>query len=96
MAFAEPVDAFFDASVFGESVTLTIGGSPATVTVIFDAEYLDPLGEFEGRRPTAWVPVSASVGVSQGDTLTRAGTTYTIVEVRPDGPGVVNELRLRS
>jgi hypothetical protein len=96
MAFTEDLTPFFDTAVFGESVTLTIGTSPATVAVIFDAEYIDPLGDFEGRRPTAWVPVSVSTGVAQGDTLTRGGTTYTIVEVRPDGPGVVNELRLRS
>lgn len=96
MAFVEDLTPFFDLGGFAEAVTLTIGGTPATVNVIFDAAYYSPLGEFEGTRPTAWVPAADSAGIVQGDTLTRGTTTYTVVEVKPDGPGVVNELRLRS
>jgi hypothetical protein len=96
MAFTEDLTPFFDTAGFGEAATLTIGTSPAAVTVIFDAEYTDPLGDFEGRRPTAWVRASESAGVAQGDTLARGATTYTVVEVKPDGTGLINELRLRS
>ncbi len=94
--FAEDVAPFFDAEGFGEAATLTIDGVPAAVVVIFDAAYIDPLGAFEGAAPRAWVPAADAVGVAQGDALLVRSTTYTVVEVMPDGTGRVVELRLRT
>lgn len=94
--FTEDLAPFFSTADFGVSATLTIGGTPSTVNVIFDAAYFDPLGLFEGTAPTAWVPTSDAVAVAQGDTLEVNSTTYTIVEVMPDGSGNVIQLRLRS
>lgn len=94
--FAEDLAAFFDTEAFAESATLTIGGTPAAVSVIFDAAYIDPLGSFEGTAPRAWIPSADASGVAQGDTLNVRSTTYTVVEVMPDGTGRVVELRLRT
>lgn len=94
--FTEDLAPFFDTEAFGETATLTIDGTPASVSVIFDAAYIDPLGTFEGAAPRAWVPAADAVGVAQGDTLNVRSTTYTVVEVMPDGTGRVVELRLRT
>jgi len=93
--FAEDVAVFFQVDDFGVSATLTINGTPSTVNVIFDAAYFDPLGTFEGTAPTAWLPAASAPGVVQGDTLLVNSTTYSIVEVMPDGSGNVVQLRLR-
>jgi len=93
--FTEDVDAFFDLGDFAVAATLTVSGVPGAVNVIFDKSYLDPLGQFESSAPTAWLTTAAAGAAVQGDTLLVNATTYTIVEVMPDGTGVT-QLRLRS
>jgi hypothetical protein len=93
--FTEDLAPFFSTDAFGIAATLTLGGTPATVNVIFDSAYFDPLGQFEGSTPMAWLPSADAIGVAHGDTLTLGGTVYTIVEVMPDGSGNVVQLRMR-
>jgi len=93
--FTEDVDAFFNTADFAVAATLTVGGTPSAINCIFDRSYLDPLGQFEGSAPTAWLTTAVAGAVVQGDTLLVNATTYTVVEVMPDGTGVT-QLRLRS
>lgn len=93
--FVEDLAPFFATAGFARDATLTVGGTPATVQVVFDAAYVAPLGAFEGASLMAWLTATQAGAVAQGDTLLVGATTYTVVEVKPDGTGVV-ELRLRS
>lgn len=95
MAFVEHIAGFFSTSDFGVPATWTHGGTPVATTVIFDSSYFDPLGQFEGAQPMAWAPTADMATVAQGDTLAIGGTTYTVVEVQPDGTGVT-AVRLRT
>jgi len=93
--FAEMFDAFFDTTGFAVPATLTVSGTPSAVTVIFDAAYVDPLGQIEGSVPMVWLTTSEAGAVVQGDTILVGATTYTVVEVMPDGTGIT-QLRLRT
>jgi len=77
---------------FGVSATWSAGGS---VVGIFDAAYVDPLGLFEGSGPMFTAAVIDLDGIAQEQTFTIDGTVYTVVEVRPDGTGMVL-VRLRA
>jgi hypothetical protein len=94
--FTEDVTVFFDPAAFAKAATLTVGTTVTTPNVIFDDAYVDPLGAFESRAPVAWLPVADAGAVAQGSTLVVDGTTYTVVEVLPDGSGNVLQLRLRG
>jgi hypothetical protein len=59
------------------------------VTGIFDAAYIDPLGQFEGSAPVFHAASADLEGIEQGDTLTVDDVVYTVVEVQPDGTGMV-------
>jgi hypothetical protein len=84
---------------FGVTATFsTLGGvaSTATVTGIFDNAYAvatveDGL-EVESRHPALTCPVADVAGVVQGDSLSIAGTTYSVVDPMPDGTGMVTLL----
>lgn len=86
---------FFSTRGFAEPATLTVNGVASSLDVIFEDAYLDPMGDFADRAPTAWLPTAAGAIVPKRDTLALRSTTYTIVEVRPDGTGVT-QLRLRT
>lgn len=86
-------DFFFSINDFGVEVIYTPdGGSPSTVTGIFDNPYLaaDAGGfvEFTATSPTFITRTSAITGVAYGDTLTIDSVTYLIREVMPDGTGM--------
>ena len=49
----------------------------------------------ESNAPFAFVRTSDVPSIQQGDTLGISGTTYTVVEVMPDGEGMT-DLRLRT
>ena len=87
MAFAEPIAAFFNVDDF--AVAALYNGA-TTVNIIFDAAYIEPLGDLaEGRAPVAWVQSSLIPAVAHGDTFVINAATYKVRGVEPDGTGVV-------
>lgn len=68
--------------------------SGATVYVIFDADYQDPMGQ-EASTPMAEGKASDFSGVVQGDTLTISSIAYRISNVQPDGTGWLS-MKLRK
>ncbi|MBG95144.1 MAG: hypothetical protein CL793_07820 [Chloroflexi bacterium] len=82
-------------TVFGESVTFTpAGGSPATVTGVFEAEHAfqEVMGDttIETARPVvAFRIASLSQTPVRGDSITVRSTNYTAIEIQPDGHGDV-------
>jgi hypothetical protein len=83
MPFSEPFEVYFNPAEFG--VTALLRGS-TPVNGIFDAAYLEPLGNsVEGVAP---VFSCAFPGAVQGDSLTISGSAYVIRGVEPDGTGL--------
>ncbi|MFM1991277.1 MAG: hypothetical protein RJA99_4234 [Pseudomonadota bacterium] len=80
--FNEDLEPFFDPADFGTSAV----HNAATINGIFEREYADPEGI--ATRLTAFVTREA-YGVAVNATLTIAATTYRVVNIRPDGTGVV-------
>lgn len=96
MAFTENMDSFFGASEVesGHAVAATYtpdGGSPSTVNGIFDNEYFDDFGEvgLESSQPAFHCDAADVSGVAQGDALQVNSVNFEIVNVRPDGTGLV-------
>lgn len=85
------LDAYFDVDDMGTQARWSFTGG--YVVGIFDAAYVDPLGLFESVAPV--FVVRSDDDYAQAQTLKIGDTTYTIVEVRPDGTGVTT-LRLRT
>ena len=79
--------------------TDTCGGTTATITALLRKEYVEVEmeGEFgvESNASFALFQTSDVPSIQQGDTLGISGTTYTVVEVMPDGEGMT-DLRLRT
>lgn len=78
---------------FGSSATYTpSGGSPSTITVIYDEPYLgvDPDGQVavESKNPTCLAKTSDVSDATHGATLVISSTTYNVVGVQPDGTGI--------
>jgi hypothetical protein len=88
MAFAEDLTAFVRDADF--SVAATLAGIPVRSGVIFDAAYLEPLGnQVEGTGPVA-LAIAAELGaVAHGQALVVNGTTFLVRGVEPDGTGMV-------
>lgn len=79
-------------SDFGVSATYTAdGGSPTTITVIFDKEYVgvDANGQVsvESNNPMVICKASDVSDADHAATLAISGTTYNVVGVQPDGTG---------
>ena len=96
MDFVSDLDAIFDTDEHAQTATYTRqGDAPAQIPVIFEngyaaAEY-DRLSQnvaVESTAPRATCRDADIPGVSHGATLAVSGTTYYVVEVRPDGTGV--------
>lgn len=77
---------------YGESVTVTVGGVGKPLTVAFLAPYVgDDLRGVAINRPNpqaiadqaAW----NTTGAKNNDTVTRAGTVYTVVDAQPTDDG---------
>lgn len=92
--FTEDIDAFFSLSDHAVSAEWTPqGGSPAAVTGIFNDEYFEDVGGpvgVEGSQPVFVCPAAGVPGVAQGDAIVINAKTYAIVNVRPDGTGIVD------
>ena len=88
-----------DFGVTDATFTDTSAGTTATVTAMLRNEYLEEEvgGEIrvETSAPFANVRTSDVPNIVQGDTIAISGTTYTVVEVMPDGEGMT-DLRLRT
>lgn len=86
--FSEDMTPFFNTDDFGVVATFAHGTSTSSVNVLFDSAYADPLG-IEGSHPRA-AGMASDIGTAvHGDTLAIGTGTYKIVNVRPDGSGVV-------
>jgi len=97
MAFTEDFSDFFDTDDFAVAATITIGeGSPGTVNGIFDDEYFDEVGVgslgVEGSKPAFHCAAADVPSIAHGDSVVISGTTYHVVNVRPDGTGLVTLL----
>ena len=88
-----------DFGVTDATFTETSAGTTATVTAMLRNEYLEEeVGDeirVETSVPFANVRTTDVPNIVQGDTIAISGTTYTIVEVVPDGEGMT-DLRLRT
>lgn len=85
----------------GEDATFThAGGQPVSVRGLFTAPYaLLPSGLDGGMSCSQprFAAMDSDLGTaSQGDTLVRNATTYTVVEVQPDAPGGFTILQLQE
>ena len=57
-----------------------------SVTGLFDKAYAEAFGMIAGNDPV--FRCLTSVGMARGDTLSISGTTYTVMEIQPDGTGI--------
>ncbi|MGA0081655.1 MAG: head-tail joining protein [Sedimenticolaceae bacterium] len=78
---------------FGEAVTYTVqGGSAATITGIFDNQYVevDAGGEvgFAVQQPRLTVRTADVPNCTEGDTFVVGGVTYLSRIVQDDGTGI--------
>jgi hypothetical protein len=85
MAFVEDFAPFFNTADF--AVDATLGG--VAVEGIFDADYLEPLGNVvEGSGPVFTLATADATGAVHGTTLVIGATTYKVRGIEPDGTGV--------
>jgi hypothetical protein len=88
-----------DFGISDATFTDVSAGSSSTISALLRNEYsLEDVGGevgVETTTPIAIVRTSDVPNVVQSDTIAISGTTYTIVEVQPDGEGMTN-LRLRT
>lgn len=84
----------------GEDATFTpAGGDPATVKGVFTAPHVEvQLGALavSSSKPTFAAMSEDLPGVSDGDTLLRAGIAYMVRVVRLDDPSGVTVLELEA
>ena len=88
-----------DFGVTDATFTDTSAGTTATITALLRNEYLEVEVEgevgVESSAHFALARTSDVPNIAQGDTLLIGGTTYTVVEVQPDGEGIT-DLRQRT
>jgi endonuclease YncB( thermonuclease family) len=96
MPFVEDLDEFLSVDDFADAATYTpSGGSPATISGIFDGEYVEPLST-ESAAPAFGCKASDVPSVADGDALHVRGEDYLVRTVQPDGQGwVVLKLELQ-
>lgn len=92
MPFTEDFTEYLDDADFATAVTFS--RTAATVNVIFDAEYQDPMG-IEASGPRAWGAASDFPGIIHGDTLTVSAVVYSVINTEPDGTGAIT-IKLRK
>jgi Phage Head-Tail Attachment len=92
MAFVEDLSPFFSEEDFAVAATL----NGAAVTGIFDAPYIEPIGNYvAGTAPMFTLPTTSASAAAQGQTLVIGATTYKVAGVEPDGTGITT-LRLEA
>jgi hypothetical protein len=79
-------------AVFGEQATITHGGTPSTVTGVFDSRHVE-IDVGGGALVSAVVTTlavvdSASGAVSRGDPITVRGGSYRVADLQPDAQGM--------
>ena len=93
------LDFLTDFGVTDATYTDVSAGSSSTITALLQTDYLmEEVGGEVGVETATPIITARSSDISniqQGDTIAISGTTYTIVEVRPDGEGMT-KLRLRE
>ena len=93
MAFTEDLAPYFNDEDFAEVATWTpTGGSPTSVNVIFDDEYVEiDSGQvgISGSRPMALCPVSAVPAIAEDEPFDIGGVNYKVAESKPDGTGLM-------
>lgn len=93
MAVESAADRLAMLADFGQSITYTVqGGSPSTITGIFDAQFIEvdaggTVG-FAMQQPRLMVRTSDVVNCNEGDTFVISGTTYLSRIVQDDGTGM--------
>ncbi len=88
---------FFNGTFDEEALYTPSGGSATPVNVIFDngyhaAQFQEADGQIESKGPKATCSDSDVVGVAHGDTFLIRGDTWYVIEVQPDGTGLVTLL----
>ena len=78
---------------FGQSITYTAqGGSPSTITGIFDNDYAEVdaggMVGFAMQQPRLMVRTSDVASATEGDTFVVSGVTYLSRVVQDDGTGM--------
>ncbi len=93
------LDFLTDFGVTDATFTDVSAGSSSTITALLQTDYLleDTGGEVEVETATPIITARTSdlPSIKKGDTIVISGTTYTVVEVRPDGEGMT-KVRARS
>ena len=88
-----------DIEVTDWTFTDTSAGTTATTTALLRKEYLEVKVEdvvgVQNNAQFAFVRTSDVPSIQQGDTVVISGATYTVVEVMPDGEGMI-DLRLST
>jgi len=83
---------------FGTLATVTISGSPVTITGIFDAEnveiHLETGVEVSTDSPALYVLTSTISGIAQGNSVVVAGTTFYVSDYRKEGDGTFSHVLL--
>ena len=78
--------------ILGETATLTVsGGSPTTISVIFDREFEEVAGgtvDFASSNPFVQCRTVAVSAVSPGDVLTVQSTDFAVEVRMDDGTGM--------
>lgn len=84
---------------FGEAVTLTSAGTAYPITAAYQAPWQGvTLGHvpIEIEEPELLCrSADLPAGLKRGDTVTRSGVTYSIVDIQPDDAGMTT-LKLRD
>ena len=93
--FASDLGTVFRTDEFAETALYAAGGlPPVSIPVIFErpytaSEFAQSEASIENASPKAFCRASDVAGAAHGDTLTIGTKTWHVVEVRPDGTGVV-------
>lgn len=82
------IEASINAASLSALANATAQVSGVSVCGMFDAAYIAPLG-MSNSGPTFTALASSLADVAAGDSLSIAGTAYTVREVQPDGRGMV-------
>ncbi len=93
--FASDLETVFRTDEFAETALFAAGAlPPISIPVIFEgpyaaSEFTQAEASVENASPKAYCRASDLAGAAHGDTLTIGGKTWHVVEVRPDGTGIV-------
>lgn len=93
MAVESAADRLAMLADFGQSITYTRqGGSPTTITGIFDNDYAEVdaggMVGFAMQQPRLMVRTADVISATEGDTFVVSGVTYLSRVVQDDGTGM--------